>query len=65
MLLEEKENHIGFLQGELEVSVGKVGGVEVRLGEVSEFLGKERIHNEEKTKTITRLVKGNRGLEEV
>jgi hypothetical protein len=65
MLLEEKENHIGFLQGELEVSVGKVGGAEVRLGEVSEFLGKERIHNEEKTKTITRLVKGNRGLEEM
>lgn len=47
------------------MSVGKVGGLEVGLGEVSEFLGKERIHNEEKTKTIMRLTKGNRGLEEM
>jgi chromosome segregation ATPase len=65
MLLEEKENHISFLQGELEVSVGKVSGLEVGLGEMTDFLGKEKIHNEEKTKSIMRLTKGNKNLDEL
>jgi hypothetical protein len=63
MLLEEKENCIVFLQGELEVGGGKVSGLEVELADMTDFVRKEKIHNEEKTKTITRLTKVNKSLD--
>ena len=65
MLLEEKENCIAYLQGELEVGAGKVGELQAELGELGGELGKEKIHNEEKTKTITRLTKVNKNLDDL